>query len=262
MLPPPPPPPPDPMRNDQQGPSLSKRKIITSLGLTSGVLGAAALPPGWIKPVVNSVLLPAHAQTSDTVNTATSPQSTVEADTQTVQTQNTPVQQNTPTTNIHEEGHAECMPGDVLRPGDWRRVYTTNRSDFVYFNVRGIPTPPPVEYRPSCMKAIRESQNGIAPSPQAPFGWLIGRPANCVPENQEDYRARVDRERAVITQYNGWGALGKTGTGIIISEKGDADDVWTVTVLGSGTYDFEARKTTHAPDRSNWADDRWTIIKC
>ncbi len=236
------------MRDDQQGPSLSKRKIITSLGLTSGVLGAAALPPGWIKPVVNSVLLPAHAQTSDTVNTSTSPQSTVEADTQTVQTQNTPSQQNTPTTNIHEEGHAECAVGDILKPGDWRRVYTTNRSDFVYFRVeKALRLPPPV----LCRRTSPPARNLIIPY----------EPAGCVPlHSTPTYPSDYD-------QYNGWAAMGKTGTGIVRSEKGSVssdgrDNVWTVSVLGSGTYDFEARKTTHATNRANWANDRWTIIRC
>ncbi len=46
--------------------SSSKRKILTSLGVSSGILGASALSQHWVKPVVNSVILPAHAQTTPT----------------------------------------------------------------------------------------------------------------------------------------------------------------------------------------------------
>ena len=50
--------------SDQEVTSQSKRKILTSIGVTSGVLGAGALSQHWVKPVVNSVVLPAHAETS------------------------------------------------------------------------------------------------------------------------------------------------------------------------------------------------------
>ena len=44
--------------SDQEVTSQSKRKILTSIGVTSGVLGAGALSQHWVKPVVNSVVLP------------------------------------------------------------------------------------------------------------------------------------------------------------------------------------------------------------
>ena len=52
-------------QENQENLSQSKRKILTSIGVTSGVVGASALVPStWVKPAVNSVILPAHADTS------------------------------------------------------------------------------------------------------------------------------------------------------------------------------------------------------
>ena len=45
--------------------SQSKRKILTSIGVSSGIIGASALSQQWTKPIVNSIILPAHAQTTD-----------------------------------------------------------------------------------------------------------------------------------------------------------------------------------------------------
>lgn len=42
--------------------NITRRKILTAAGLI-GVAGSQ-LPSGWTKPLVNSVILPAHAQTS------------------------------------------------------------------------------------------------------------------------------------------------------------------------------------------------------
>ena len=44
--------------------SQSKRKILTSIGVSSGILGASALSQQWTKPIVNSIILPAHAQST------------------------------------------------------------------------------------------------------------------------------------------------------------------------------------------------------
>lgn len=44
--------------------SKTRRKLL--FALTSGIVGASQLPKSWTKPVVNAVLLPAHAQTTDT----------------------------------------------------------------------------------------------------------------------------------------------------------------------------------------------------
>ena len=52
-------------QDKQENLSQSKRKILTSIGVTSGVVGATALVPStWVKPAVNSVILPAHAQST------------------------------------------------------------------------------------------------------------------------------------------------------------------------------------------------------
>lgn len=44
--------------------SPGRRRLLEILGKSSGATAAVALPTVWVKPVVNSVLLPAHAQTS------------------------------------------------------------------------------------------------------------------------------------------------------------------------------------------------------
>jgi len=49
---------------------LSRRKVIT-VAASTAVVATAALPNKWTKPVVDSVFLPAHAQTSTTVLTST-----------------------------------------------------------------------------------------------------------------------------------------------------------------------------------------------
>lgn len=48
--------------NQNQANDTARRKIL--LGLGGGVVGATQLPKTWSKPIINSVLLPAHAQTS------------------------------------------------------------------------------------------------------------------------------------------------------------------------------------------------------
>ena len=42
---------------------MNRRKLLGSLAVVGGV---SAMPSTWVKPVINSVVLPAHAQTSDT----------------------------------------------------------------------------------------------------------------------------------------------------------------------------------------------------
>ena len=49
--------------------NLKRRKFL--LGLGGGIAGAAQLPTKWTKPVVDSVMLPAHAQTSATTSMPT-----------------------------------------------------------------------------------------------------------------------------------------------------------------------------------------------
>lgn len=44
--------------------SPGRRRLLEILGKGSGATAAVVLPTVWMKPVVNSVLLPAHAQTS------------------------------------------------------------------------------------------------------------------------------------------------------------------------------------------------------
>jgi hypothetical protein len=46
-------------RNHESGKPDARRKIL--LGLSGGLVGATQLPARWVKPVVDSVLLPAHA---------------------------------------------------------------------------------------------------------------------------------------------------------------------------------------------------------
>ena len=49
--------------------SQSKRKILTSIGVSSGIIGASALSQQWTKPIVNSIILPAHAQSTPMMTT-------------------------------------------------------------------------------------------------------------------------------------------------------------------------------------------------
>lgn len=51
--------------------SLARRKLITKTGVACGaMLTASSLPKSWIKPVTNSIMLPAHAQTSEGCDTS------------------------------------------------------------------------------------------------------------------------------------------------------------------------------------------------
>ncbi len=50
------------MQEDKQRIPTARRRAL--LGLAGGVVGATQLPATWTKPVVDSVLLPAHAQTT------------------------------------------------------------------------------------------------------------------------------------------------------------------------------------------------------
>ena len=64
-------------QDNQENLSQSKRKILTSIGVTSGVVGASALVPStWVKPAVNSVILPAHAQSTPPIPPPTTPMET------------------------------------------------------------------------------------------------------------------------------------------------------------------------------------------
>ena len=67
-------------QDNQENLSQSKRKILTSIGVTSGVVGASALVPStWVKPAVNSVILPAHAQSTPAMMTTAAPAMTTAA---------------------------------------------------------------------------------------------------------------------------------------------------------------------------------------
>ena len=48
--------------NNNKDAKASRRKFLAFGGATT--LGIAAVPGSWTKPVINSVVLPAHAQTS------------------------------------------------------------------------------------------------------------------------------------------------------------------------------------------------------
>jgi len=55
------------VREEDTQKSRARRKLL--LGATAVAGGAAALPTSWTKPVVDTVLLPAHAETTDTLQT-------------------------------------------------------------------------------------------------------------------------------------------------------------------------------------------------
>lgn len=53
------------MTKEKKGPQESKRKTLkTLLGSAGAVAGASALPEKWSKPLISSVVLPAHGQLS------------------------------------------------------------------------------------------------------------------------------------------------------------------------------------------------------
>ena len=45
----------------------TRRKVLALLG--GGLLGATQLPKTWTRPIVNTVMLPAHAQTTSDTGT-------------------------------------------------------------------------------------------------------------------------------------------------------------------------------------------------
>ena len=47
--------------------AMNRRKLLGSLAVVGGV---GAMPSSWVKPVINSVILPAHAQTSESDTSA------------------------------------------------------------------------------------------------------------------------------------------------------------------------------------------------
>ena len=54
------------------------RRNILRAALSAGSLGAFVLPERWVKPVVNSVIVPAHAASSPVVTTTPHPTTTQE----------------------------------------------------------------------------------------------------------------------------------------------------------------------------------------
>ena len=51
--------------------SNTRRKLLIGLGST--IAGASQLPKSWSKPIVNSVILPAHAATSEDTDSSPTP---------------------------------------------------------------------------------------------------------------------------------------------------------------------------------------------
>src|SRR5262245_29495776 len=65
------------MSNDNS--ELEERRRILRRAMLGGVVGAAFLPERWVRPVVDAVVVPAHAQTSPrftTTSTTTTTTST------------------------------------------------------------------------------------------------------------------------------------------------------------------------------------------
>ena len=51
------------VKEEKNKQAMNRRKLLGSLAVVGGV---SAMPTNWVKPVINSVFLPAHAQTSET----------------------------------------------------------------------------------------------------------------------------------------------------------------------------------------------------
>jgi len=54
-----------------QGVNQSRRKALKKIAVGTAVAGALAVSSKWTKPVVNSVILPAHAQATNAQGPAT-----------------------------------------------------------------------------------------------------------------------------------------------------------------------------------------------
>ena len=50
------------VKEEKNKQAMNRRKLLGSLAVVGGV---SAMPSNWVKPVINSVILPAHAQTSE-----------------------------------------------------------------------------------------------------------------------------------------------------------------------------------------------------
>ena len=55
------------VKEEKNKQAMNRRKLLGSLAVVGGV---SAMPSNWVKPVINSVILPAHAQTSEPLSSA------------------------------------------------------------------------------------------------------------------------------------------------------------------------------------------------
>jgi hypothetical protein len=53
----------DDLQNKDEEPVAERRRLLKQ-AMAGGIVGAALLPERWLRPVVDSVIVPAHAQTS------------------------------------------------------------------------------------------------------------------------------------------------------------------------------------------------------
>jgi len=64
-----------------QQPDEGRREVLRKILIGGGIAaGAAMLPDKWTKPVVDSIIAPAHAQTSTTTPTPTTPTPTTKGE--------------------------------------------------------------------------------------------------------------------------------------------------------------------------------------
>lgn len=60
---------------DSKNPKVDRRQVVKTV-LVGGALATLILPTKWTKPIVNSIIVPAHAQASAPATTTTTSTST------------------------------------------------------------------------------------------------------------------------------------------------------------------------------------------
>ena len=116
-----------------------ERRLLLKAGLGGGALATLALPKQWVRPVVNSVIVPAHAATSGTTTTTTAAPTTSVAPTTTgsATTSASPTTTASPTTSAR---------ADDERGADHERLADDNDCSSVIVRLRRVKLPPTIDH--------------------------------------------------------------------------------------------------------------------
>ena len=127
-----------------------ERRLLLKAGLGGGALATLALPKQWVRPVVNSVIVPAHAATSGTTTTTTAAPTTSVAPTTTgsATTSASPTTTASPTTSASPT-RAPGPPqrgADDERGADHERLADDNDCASVIVRLRRVKLPPTIDH--------------------------------------------------------------------------------------------------------------------